>query len=250
MADATTSVEKRAVVAAVGGSPSAPPMLAAQGTPRSLPRLSVQEAHSRQVTAPAALPAEEPLPKLAPGQESKTELIVEAPADVWPTLGGGAIVRGVPAPREREPAPVVVEAPPVSQPAEWAEAPRPSVDEWASLPAASAPAPAPVPATAARLTDDPAPPQSRIPAKDLETVFMQRAEDSLQKGTCDRFLLGLEDIALDSEKNPRSEQARVLRARCFDTQMRPRQAMNEYRKYLEAYPRGKFSTEAHEALGE
>ena len=87
-------------------------------------------------------------------------------------------------------------------------------------------------------------------AKDLESIFMQRAEDSLDKGTCDRFLLGLEDIALDAERNPRSEQARALRARCFERQMRPRQAMNEYRKYLEAYPRGRFSAEAHQALGE
>jgi hypothetical protein len=32
--------------------------------------------------------------------------------------------------------------------------------------------------------------------------------------------------------------------------MRPRQAMNEYRKYLELHPRGKFATEAHQALGD
>lgn len=100
----------------------------------------------------------------------------------------------------------------------------------------------------ARLTDEPGP--SKVMPKDLEMIFLQRAEDSIEKGTCDRFLLGLEDIALDAERNARSEQARVLRARCFDTQMRPRQAMNEYRKYLEAYPRGRFSAEAHQALGE
>ena len=81
-------------------------------------------------------------------------------------------------------------------------------------------------------------------------IFMQRAEDSIEKGTCDRFLLGLEDIAQDSERNTRSEQARVLRARCFDTQLRPRQALNEYRKYLDEYARGRFVDEAHKALGE
>ena len=110
--------------------------------------------------------------------------------------------------------------------------------------------PAEAPPTSSRLGDEPAPAPSKVVAKDLESIFLQRAEDSIEKGTCDRYLLGLEDIALDAERNPRSEQARVLRARCFDTQMRPRQAMNEYRKYLELYPRGKFSVEAHQALGE
>ena len=235
VADATTSVEKRAVVAAVGGSPSSPPMLTAQGTPRSLPRLSPAEARARQVSAPVV--TEEP--KAALIEDGKTVLTVEGPAEVWPTLGGGDIVRGVPAPRE-----AVVDVPPVTQPSEWAEAPRPSVDEWESLPVAAAfEAP-----SAARLTEAPA--ETKVMAKDLETIFMQRAEDSILKGTCDRYLLGLEDIATDSERNSRTEQARVLRARCFDSQMRPRQAMSEYRKYLEVFPRGHFAAEAHQALGE
>ena len=181
--------------------------------------------------------AEDPSRAAPPIEDGKTVLTVEGPAEVWPTLGGGEIVRGVPAPRE-----AVVNAPPVTQPTEWAEAPKPSVDEWESLPAA---AEAP---SAARLMEEPA--QSKVLAKDLESIFMQRAEDSIQKGTCDRFLLGLEDIATDSERSSRTEQARVLRARCFDSQMRPRQAMSEYRKYLEVVPRGHFAAEAHQALGE
>jgi len=241
--DATTSVEKSAVVAAVGGTPSAPPMLTAQGTPRSLPRLSAAEARARQVTPPVTTPEE---PKKV--EQGKTELIVEGPGEVWPTLGGGEIVRGVPAPREPVSQPaqveVVVQPPPVSQPTEWAEAPRPSDEEWAPMPA---PAPAAAP-SAARLVEEPA--QPKVMAKDLEMIFLQRAEDSIEKGTCDRFLLGLEDIAQDTERTARTEQARVLRARCYDTQLRPRQAMNEYRKYLESYPQGRFAAEAHQALGE
>ncbi len=243
VADATTTVEKSAVVAAVGGSPSAPPMLTAQGTPRSLPRLSPTEARARQVAPPVVATAPEVPKKI---EQGKTELIVEGPGEVWPTLGGGEIVRGVPAPREpvSQPAPVevVVQPPPVSSPTEWAEAPKPNEEEWAALPA---PAPAP---SAARLSDEPV--QGKVMPKDLEMIFLQRAEDSIGKGTCDRFLLGLEDIAQDNERTARTEQARVLRARCFDTQMRPRQAMNEYRKYLESYPQGRFAPEAHQALGE
>ncbi|MFZ5438414.1 MAG: FecR domain-containing protein [Myxococcota bacterium] len=258
--DATTAAENRAIVAAVGGAPSAPPMVVAQGTPRSLPRLSPAEAKSRIVTPPAPLVTDElvPLPKVeaapAPVEEKrveqpKTEVVIEAPADVWPTLGGGEVVRGVPPKREFEP-------PPASQPSEWAEAPKPRADEWAALPAAKAEpppaqAPAPVP-VAVKLSDDaPAPAATAKPiAKDLESIFLGRAEESLEKGTCDRFLLGLEDIALDAQRSARTEQARVLRARCFDSQMRPRQSMNEYRKYLEEYPQGRFVTEARQALGE
>lgn len=241
VADATTSVEKQAVVAAVGGTPSAPPMLTARGTPRSLPRLSAAEAKARQVQAPEVTPVvEEPVPfPKAKLEDGKTEVIVEGPEAVWPTLGGGEIVRGIPARRD-----VVVEPPPISQPTEWADAPKPSVDEWEAMPV-------PAPASVARLGEEPAVVESpKVVAKDLEMIFLERAEESIAKGSCDRFLLGLEDIATDGERNPRSEQARVLRARCFDSQMRPRQAMNEYRKYLELHPRGKFAAEAHQALGD
>ncbi len=253
VADATTSVEKQAVVAAVGGAPSAPPMLTARGTPRSLPRLSAAESKARQVQAPEVAPANDepvPFPK-GKIEDGKTEVIVEGPEAVWPTLGGGDVVRGVPVPvnaPKREPA-VVVEPPPISQPTEWADAPKPSVDEWQEMPA-------PAPTTVARLTDEPAPAAAPVVVekkvlvgKSLESLFLERAEDSIAKGNCDRYLLGLEDIATDSE-HPMAEQARVMRARCFDSQMRPRQAMNEYRKYLELHPRGKFASEAHQALGD
>ncbi len=234
--DASSAIEGRAVVAAVGGSPSSPPMVTAQGTPRSLPRLPPAEAKARQVAPPVPMAAEELAPMPKPAEEPKTQVIVEAPADVWPTVGGGEIVRGVPP--KREPEVVKVEAPPVTQPTEWAEAPKPTVDEWSTMPAKPEVAPAPAPAPAKSI------------GRDLEAIFMGRAEESLEKGTCDRFLLGLEDIAMDPQRTARTEQARVLRARCFDSQMRPRQAINEYRKYLEEYPSGRFTAEAHQALGE
>ncbi|MGV3619987.1 MAG: FecR domain-containing protein [Archangium sp.] len=253
VADATASVEQRAMVPAAGGTPSSPPMLVAQGAPRTLPRISAAESRARQVTAPASLASEDltPLPKIA--EQPKTEVIIEAPADVWPTLGGGEVIRGVPPRRESEP---------VSQPTEWAAAPVQAVqeDEWAELPVKSIarlddeePAPAPVeppkPAVVVQKHEAPVAASAKPLSTDLEAIFMQRADDSLNKGNCDRFLLGLEDIAQDGERNTRSEWARVLRARCFDSQLRPRQAMNEYRKYLEEYPKGQYLAEANHALG-
>jgi len=251
--DAVTAVENKAMVAAVGGAPSAPPMISAQGTPRSLPRLSAAEARARQVQAPVTLqpvdvaPAtaeKAPEPATVVVVEKKPDVVVEAPADIWPSLGGGEVIRGVPPRREPTPA---------SQPSEWSPPPAADANEWNALPAAPAPAPA------ARLqeTESPAPAPAPVvtttkksPAKDLEAIFMSRAEESVTAGTCDRFLLGLEEIAQDAQRTARTEQARVLRARCFDVQMRPRQAMSEYRKYLEEYPRGHFAPEAHAALGE
>lgn len=247
VADATASVEGRAMVAAAGGTPSSPPMVVAQGSPRTLPRLSPAESRARQVTAPPSMTSEEltPLPK--PTTETpKTEVVVEAPVDVWPTLGGGDVVRGVPPRREAEP---------VSQPTEWAAAPTPAVqdDEWAELPVKSVarlneeePEPTPKPVAAPPVAQKTVKPL----ATDLEAIFMQRADDALSKGGCDRFLLGLEDIAQDGQRSVRSEYARVLRARCFDSQLRPRQAMNEYRKYVDEYPRGQYLGEARHALGQ
>ncbi|MBL8916000.1 MAG: FecR domain-containing protein [Archangium sp.] len=274
--EAVTAVEGKAIGPAVGGSPSAPPMITAQGTPRSLPRLSAEEARSRQVQAPVTtLKPEElnamPAPAAVAAPPAQNTVVIPAPDDVWPTIGGGEVIRGVPQRREGAPAPtaapapvaaapVLVPAPPLaSQPNEWAEVPKPDETEWDAMPARAA---APAPAASARLSEDdasaaPAPApvvtvtEKKGVAKDLEAQFLAKADDSVAKGAqCDRFLLGLEEIAQDSQKSVRSEQARVLRARCFDVQMRPRQAMGEYRKYLDEYPRGRFAHEAHEALGE
>lgn len=257
--DAVTAVESRTMVAAVGGTPSAPPMVTAQGTPRSLPRLSPQEARARQATPPLTVQEPAPVPQAqtvqpqtqveieiaAPAakpveKEKVPDVVIPAPVDVWPSLGGGEVIRGVPPRREPEPA---------SQPAEWNEAPKekpaPTSDanEWSAMPEAAAPVPAPalVPATTATAR--------KSPAKDLEAIFMARAEEGVASGNCDRFMLGLEEIAQDAQRSPRTEQARVLRARCLDAQMRPRQAMSEYRKYVEEYPHGRFVDEAQQALG-
>jgi hypothetical protein len=178
--------------------------------------------------------------------EPKTELEVEGPAEPPPLaqrLG-------------HKPAPAHDEA------AEWVSLPAPSpmlAVASPGRPEEARPVAAPParledarPAAGAKLRDDregalPAP--ARPLARDLESIFMGHAEAALEQGTCERFLVGLEDIAQDAAKNARTELARVLRARCFNLQLRPRQSLNEYRKYLEEYPRGRYAPEAAEAIG-
>jgi hypothetical protein len=93
-------------------------------------------------------------------------------------------------------------------------------------------------------------PAPRTEAADVGAQFLSRASAAVAQGACEKFLPGLEDLASDAPRGPRSEQARIVRARCLDVELRPRQAMNEFRKYLEEYPAGQHVAEARRALGE
>ncbi|MDX2013348.1 MAG: FecR domain-containing protein [Myxococcaceae bacterium] len=248
VAEAVTSAEQQAVVAAAGGS--------APRRSSALPRLSSEEAKARQVTPVgpdvAAPPAAEAPP---PAPETKTitvepEAQVEVerwdgPGTLFPSLAGGA-TRGVPTSRDEAPAAQVPAKPlpapegPASEEAEWAAMPKAEPSLAVTLaPAKAEPAPPPKPNQVV---------VAKPQAKSLEQLFLEKAESSLDKGTCERFLAGLEDIAL--EGSDQAQLARVLRARCFDAQLRPRQAMGEYVKYLEAFPKGRFAEEARTALGQ
>ncbi|MBL8917917.1 MAG: FecR domain-containing protein [Myxococcaceae bacterium] len=257
VAEAVTSAEQQVVtVAAKGG--RAP----AKQPGGLLPRLSTDEARARQVTLDEPAPVQAaPAPATTTVTvEPETQVEVEpldGPGTAFPSLAGG-YTRGVPYRNEvalDAPAPAPAAAPATSP---KPEGPASDESEWAALPKAQpAPAPASAPPTliVPMLEAKPAPVAAPTPAplatktsKSLEQVFLEKAEASLTQGGCERYLPGLEDIALESQGA--AQQARILRARCFDAQLRPKQAMSEYAKYLEAYPKGRFADEARSALGQ
>lgn len=243
--------EVRGVADAVTPPPvvAPPAAVAARGGP--LPRLSAAESKARQVEPLAAEPVAVP-PKVPDGTtvvlEPKTEVEVvrDGPGTAFPSLAGG-FTRTTPMPREDVELPSKPQGP-VTEESEWAALPKavppptlvvPALDTPAEHRAEPkvTPAPAPVPA-----------PAPSAASKTLEQVFLEKAQAAIAQGGCERFLPGLEDMVLEGSSS--AELARVMRARCFDAQLRPRQAMSEYVKYLEAYPRGRFSGEAKAALGQ
>ena len=143
----------------------------------------------------------------------------EEKASVFPSLGGGPV--------QYEPR-VKVPATPVAP-------------DDLPPPPTYVPPPAPAPAVV---------PTAEKPATDLEAIFLMKAERSLEKGTCDRYLLGLQELAADQNKSDRSELARILRARCFDARIRTDLSEIEYRRYLETWPKGRYAEEARKAIAE
>lgn len=260
VAEAVASAEQQVVtVAAKGG------RVPTARQPGALPRLSAEESKARVVEPLPAVPAPAPAAVAAPEApvtmtvEPETQVEVErfdGPGTAFPSLAGG-YTRGVPFKRDE----FAIEAPaPSPAPAAKAEGPVTEESEWAALPKTpaqlapptlvvpmlepkpvAAPAPAPTPAAVPVVT-------AKTSSKSLEQLFLEKAEASLEKGGCDRYLPGLEDIALESVDS--AQLARVLRARCFDSQLRPKQAMSEYAKYLEAFPKGRYVDEARGALGQ
>lgn len=260
VAEAVASAEQQVVtVAAKGG------RVPTARQPGALPRLSDEESKARVVEplpaapAPAAVAAPEAPVTMTVEPETQVEVErFDGPGTAFPSLAGG-YTRGVPFKRDE----FAIEAPaPSPAPAAKAEGPVTEESEWAALPKTpaqlapptlvvpmlepkpvAAPAPAPTPAAV------PVPVvTAKTSSKSLEQLFLEKAEASLEKGGCDRYLPGLEDIALESVDS--AQLARVLRARCFDSQLRPKQAMSEYAKYLEAFPKGRYVDEARGALGQ
>lgn len=202
-----------------------------------LPRKSAVP-HGQATVWPSqvAAPAEAPAPAPEPQQPQEPQF--EDKASVWPSFGGG--------PTQYEPRVKVAPAP--THQAAGTPTPPDELPPVETYVPPAAPTPAPAPAAAA-----PAPkaaPKGEAPPTDLEAIFLQKAERGLEKGICERHLLGLQEIAADPSHNERSEKARMLRARCYDSRVRPDLSEIEYRRYLEVWPKGRFAEEARKALAE
>lgn len=269
LAEAVSSAEQQVAVVAAKGGGAGP-----RAAPGALPRLT-PEASKARVVEPEAMVAPTPAPT-AEGQPQADDEPWDGPGTAFPSLAGG-FTRGVP-PRVESPRPVELapgpgpseEAPgsvsgpgslsvpgsssgPSSAPLKSGDIAASEESEWATLPSPARAAPLPpmlvVPSLEPEAAHAPARPVTpRGPSKSLEELFLEKAEASLEKGGCERFLPGLEDLVLESRDA--AQRARVLRARCFEAELRPRQAMSEYAKYLEAWPKGRYADEARAALGQ
>jgi hypothetical protein len=78
--------------------------------------------------------------------------------------------------------------------------------------------------------------------------FLFNAREQLNATTCESFLVGLAEIAERSTVREFREQARYLRARCFEERLAPEEARAEYQRYLREFPKGRYSREAKAAL--
>jgi hypothetical protein len=169
-------------------------------------------------------------------------LPVEAALTPRPSLGssGGTVAAPSPTP----PASVAHEEPPPPT----AAAPSPGAEEsgWGVAPYPAAPtAPEPVEAPQAAW----APPEPGAAEQGTTAArFLWHAREQLSATTCESFLVGLAEIAERGKVREFREQARYLRARCFEERLAPAEASAEYQRYLREFPKGRYVREAKAAL--
>ncbi|MCP3167630.1 FecR domain-containing protein [Myxococcus qinghaiensis] len=141
---------------------------------------------------------------------------------------------------------------------EFAPYPAPSVTEKlpaTPLPAPVVTAPSPAPQQPVQVAELPEPKKKKgglspmsLLSKDADERFLGYARIQEGPRTCESFLAGLEEIAAKSPRKDHREQARYLRARCFEARLQGQDAKTEYRQYLNDFPRGRYVREAGAAL--
>lgn len=239
-----------ATTPAAGGKAPAPAEQAA--TQQRLARVLRQEAEDEQL-AKAIDPAPAAAAKPKPAQ-----------ADAWSQWAVETAAAEQQQPPAPQPAPAPPAQPQVQQgPQAWETqaqgTPLSPEDEWAPLPANAQPVqpvqvvppPSAMPGAPTYAQGPNGLTQVETIPVDVEGIFVRRAERALSKGRCERYLLGLSELAVDVQQRPElASRSRILRARCFDSKLRPDLAEPEYRRYLSDFPMGPFSAEAQAALAE
>ncbi|WP_164006714.1 FecR domain-containing protein [Pyxidicoccus trucidator] len=245
--DTATTAEAIAAVAPTTDAPSA--LTADAVAPAALATEAPSAKKPAVATQPKSRGERQQVATTVPRAGGKPrERVASATPTVAPPAPEKTVVAAPPAP-----APVVVAAaPPVTGPdQEFAPYPARSVTE--SLPPKTAPAPVPPPVAVAeapakeKKKKEPLIPMALM-SKDADERFLGYARLQLSPRTCESFLVGLEEIAQRSPRDSHREQARYLRARCFEEKLQPKAAKGEYRQYLNEFPRGRYAREANTAL--
>jgi ferric-dicitrate binding protein FerR (iron transport regulator) len=197
------------------------------------PKARALSAQDRRAFQELGLPSVEtvspPRPPSTPAPEPSPAVAVTAPA-----------VEAVPGTTQEEvPSPV-------------AAAPSPSAEgsgaEFAPYPASTSPGPGePGALAAAESPWAPPDPGGLVPGT-ADARFLWHAREQLSATTCESFLVGLEEIAERSKVREFREQARYLRARCFEERLAAAEAAAEYQRYLREFPKGRYVREAKAAL--
>lgn len=131
---------------------------------------------------------------------------------------------------------------------EFAPYPVPSVN--VPTPPAPEPAPQPPPEAVAKKASKkrgPLIPMALV-SRDADERFLGYARLQMNPRKCESFLVGLGEIAQRSPRAAHREQARYLRARCFEEKLESHRARDEYRQYLNDFPRGRYAKEAKTGL--
>ncbi|QRN99968.1 FecR domain-containing protein [Archangium violaceum] len=146
-------------------------------------------------------------------------------------------------PETAPPSPEVAQAPvPDTKPALGQEPQPDAVDDAPPTPVESEP---PV----AMNTLAPEEEWQRFPApREVEERFLAHARAEVVTRTCESYLVGLGEIAEQSHVRPFREEARYLRAQCYEVRFQRKEATIEYLRYLREYPWGRWAAHARAAL--